>query len=420
MSLCGSSFSEEAKTANWPQWRGPGRDAVSPDTGLLQSWEAAKPRLLWMAEGLGKGFASVSVADGVVYSTGNSDGAQVVVAVNAADGKIKWSTPITEETPKHGYEGSRSTPAIDGDRCYVVASSGAIVCLDTADGKVVWRKEFKSQWQGRMMSGWGFAESPLVDGDLVLCTPGGKDATIVALKKLTGEQVWAAAVPEFEGAASRSGAAYSSIVISNACGVKQYVQLLGSGVVGVRASDGKFLWGYGGVANRTANIPTAIVDGDHVFASTGYGAGAALLKLSASDDGVDAEEVYFLNGKTFQNHHGGMVQVGDYIYCGHGHNNGFPACLNWKTGKLAWGGDIRGIGKGSAAVVYADGNVMFRYQSGEVALIEANPKEYVLKGSFMPEYQESRSWSHPVVINGKLYLREQNKLMCYDATPPGE
>jgi outer membrane protein assembly factor BamB len=409
-------LAEEAAQDAWTGWRGPGRNGISPDTGLLRDWDATPPRLLWMAEGCGKGYAGVSVADGRIYTTGNLPEGQAVIALDAADGSVIWRQPVTDAPPRHGYDGSRCTPTINGDRLYVVASNGEIVCLRAADGEILWSKDFRKEWSGRMMSGWGFSECPLVDGDLVLCTPGGEDATIVALDKMTGDEVWRCAVPEFEGAGKR-GAGYSSIVISHGGGVKQYVQLLGAGVVGVRASDGKFLWGYGGVANGTANIPTCLVEGDYVFCSTGYRAGSALLKLTADGQGgVSAEEVYYLNGSQLQNHHGGMVLIDGYVYCGHGHNNGFPICVNLETGEIAWGGDERGPGSGSAAVTAADGLLVFRYQSGEVALIEATPGEYRLRGVLTPAYQEGRSWAHPVIIGGKLYLREQDKLMCYDVT----
>lgn len=405
-----------ASPSDWPQWRGPNRDGRSAATGLLERWDEAPP-LLWQSEGVGAGYASVSIAEGRIYTTGNFSDGQSVVAADATDGRVLWRTPITDRSPRHGYEGSRSTPTVDGDRLYVVASSGRIVCLAAADGKILWSKDFSKEWNGQMMSGWGFSESPLVDGPWVVCTPGGKEAMIVALDKMTGEQVWASAAPDLPGnAQGRDGAGYSSLVISHGGGVKQYVQVVGRGVLGVRAADGKLLWTYNDVANRTANIPTPIVSGDYVFASTGYGAGAALLRLAKDGDGVKAEEVYFLSGDKFQNHHGGMVLVGDYLYAGHGHNNGFPTCLEFKTGKIVWGGKQRGPGRGSAAVVYADGDLIFRYQSGEVALIEATPEEYRLKGVFMPAYQQDNSWAHPVVVGKRLYLREQDKLMCYDLT----
>ena len=374
-----------------------------------------------MTDGFGEGYASVTIAEGTLFTTGNFRDGQAVLAVDADTGKVLWKTPLTESAPKHGYGGSRCAPSVDGDHLYVVTSDGAIHCVQREGGDVVWSKNFKTEWNGRMMSGWGYSESPLVDGDWVLCTPGGKDAMIVALDKKTGEEVWAAAVPNFgtgktrKGDTIKMGAGYASIVVSNGGGVKQYVTLVGQGVIGIRAEDGKFLWGYEDVANKTANIPTPICEGDYVFASSGYGTGAALLKLSSDGaGGVTAEEQYFLDSKKLQNHHGGMVMIGDYIYCGHNHNSGFPICVEWKTGDIKW--MDRGPGSGSAAVLYADGNLVYRYQNGVVALIEATPEAYKLKGKFEPEYQEGKTWAHPVIVDGKMYLREQDKLMCYDVS----
>ena len=277
---------------------------------------------------------------------------------------------------------------------YGVGRDGASVCLNVADGKLLWSKNLASDFGGRMMSMWGFSESPLVDGDRLLCTPGGKDAMIVALDKKTGKTIWQAHAPADLGPSGTDGAGYSSIVVSNGGGVKQYVQIVGRGVVSVRADDGKFLWNYNRVANATANIPTPLVKDDYVFASTGYQAGAALLQLSKTADGVAAKEVYFLNGGKMQNHHGGMVLVGDYVYCGKGQNSGFPVCMELKTGKFAWEGG-RGPGTGSAAVMEADGNLYFRYQDGTVALIAANPKQYVLKGTFKSSAKNGQAGGIP-------------------------
>ena len=403
-----------ARADDWPQWRGPNRDGTSAETGLIQDWTENPPQLVWMIDGLGRGYASVSVVDGRLYTTGNFDGGQGVVAVDASSGEVLWRKTITAEVPGHKYEGSRCTPTVDGDRLYVVTSDGEIACLNAADGEIIWKREFQKDWQGRMMSGWGFSESPLVDGDGVLCTPGGRDAMLVCLDKQTGEEVWRAAVPEFQGSGGKQGAGYSSIVATEAAGVRQYVQLVGAGVIGVRADDGKFLWGYGRVANGTANIPTPIVTGDYVFASTGYKTGAALLKLSPDGEGIKADEVYFLSADTFQNHHGQMILHDGFIYAGNQHGNGFPICLELETGNVAWGGKIRGPGGGSAAITLVDEQLIFRYQDGTLALIEATPDEYRLHGTIQPEFQEDRSWAHPVVSGGLLFLREQDKLMCYD------
>lgn len=398
--------------AEWPQWRGPNRDGMSTDNGLLKDWTAHPPRLLWTADGMGGGYASVTVAGGRVYTTGNQKDGQAVICLDSSNGKTIWKKNITNIVPKHGYDGSRCSPSIDGDRLYAISSDGKIACFKTADGSEIWSKDFKAEWKGKMMSGWGFSESPLVDGDWVLCTPGSADAMIVALDKFTGNEIWRSKVPSGGG---KDGAAYSSVVVSNGGGVKQYVQLIGRGVIGVRASDGKFLWEYEQVANKTANIPTPIVSGDYVFASTGYGAGACLLKLVKDGDGVKCEEQYFLPGDKAQNHHGQMVLKDGYVYFGHKHGQGFPICVELKSGKIAWVVTQRGPGSGSAAICYADGNLIFRYQSGEVALVEATPASYKLKGSFKPDFVgKDPCWAQPVITGGCMYLRDQDKLMCYD------
>ncbi len=184
-------------------------------------------------------------------------------------------------------------------------------------------------------------------------------------------------------------------------------------LAGVSAADGKLLWTYNRVANGTANIPTPIVKGDYVFCSSGYGTGAGLLKLVKDGSGVKALEQYFLEASELQNHHGGMVLVGDYVYCGHGHNQGFPICVEMLSGKITWEPG-RGPGKESAAITCADGHLYFRYQDGVMALIEATPDKYVLKGSFQLPSLNGPSWPHPVVAGGRLYLRDQDTLLCYD------
>lgn len=401
------------------QFRGNDRDGKSRETGLWRKIADQAPELEWMSEGIGRGYASVSVIGDRIYTTGNTGQGQAVFALSAADaGKVVWSTPITSEDPKHDYKGSRSTPTIDGDRLYVVGSAGSIVCLNTADGKQVWSRDFKD-WGGKLMTGWGYSESPLVDGDRVLCTPGGKEGMLVALNKQTGETIWAATLPDYgpergrNGSGLKDGAGYSSAMISSGGGVKQYVQLVGRGVIGVRASDGKLLWRYSGAANGTANIPTVLIDGDFVFCSTGYNTGSALLKLTADgQDQVTMAPVYELSGKQMQNKHGGMVLVDGYIYCGDGDGSGDPICIRMADGKTAWG-PIREARDSESSVCYADGAVIFRRAKGRVLIVEATPEKFNLIASFQPAFQEDHSWSYPVISGGKLYLREQDKLMCY-------
>jgi outer membrane protein assembly factor BamB len=390
-------------SGDWPQWRGPNRDALSTETGLLRQWDSPGPPLEWKASGLGRGYSSIALADGRIYTMGDRGNQQFVIGLDARNGRELWATAVGKPWNDGG---PRCTPTVDGDMVYAITPVGDLVCLDARTGKGIWTKNFARDFQGRMMSGWGYCESPLIEGPNLICSPGGDAATIVALNKKTGKPVWSCAVPDC------GGAAYSSAVISEAGGIKQYVQLVGRGIVGVAAKDGKLLWNYKRVANGTANIPTPIVQDDYIFCSTGYQTGAALLKLEKRGSGINAREVYFLPSNKLQNHHGGMVLIGDHVYCGHGHNNGFPICVEMATGNIAWS-QGRGPGRGSAAIVAADGHLYFRYENGLMALIEATPEGYREKGTFQIPDSSAPSWPHPVIAFGKLYLREQDALLCY-------
>jgi outer membrane protein assembly factor BamB len=301
---------------------------------------------------------------------------------------------------------------VDDGQVFAVTTDGDVVCLQALSGREQWRRSFTRDFGGRMMSSWMFSESPLVDGDRVIVTPGGGGAMLVALDRQTGRDVWRATVPRL-GTNGNDGAAYASAMISNGGGVKHYVQLLGRGLVGIRASDGAFLWGYNRVANDIANISTPLVSGNFVFASTGYSTGAAMLELSADGKGgVAARERYFLNAGVLQNHHGGFVLIDGIVYGGNGHNNGFPFALELATGQMRWE-RTRGAGTGSAAVTAADGRLYFRYQDGTMALIPADPGNYAVTSTFTIPNVRNPSWSHPVISGGRLYLREQDALYAY-------
>lgn len=405
-----------AAADDWPQWRGPQRDGKSTEKGLLQSWPAGGPPLAFKATGIGAGFSTVAVAGGKIFTLGDLGERQYLLALEEKSGKMLWKSDIGPAW-KDEFLGPRSTPAVDGGRVFALSTEGELHCLETGGGKLLWKRSLPEDFGGGLMKAqgtvtWKFAESPLVDGEQVIVTPGGRGAAMVALDKKSGREIWRAAIPEL-GPAGTDGGAYASAVISQGAGVRQYVQLIGRGLIGIEAKTGKFLWGYNKVANNVANIPTALVDGDYVFASTGYGTGAALLKLGREGAGVSAQEVYFLPGNTFQNHHGGMILHEGYVYAGSGHNKGLPVALELKTGKAAWGPE-RNDGNGSAAVAFADGRLYFRYQNGKVILIEASPAGYKEAGSFEIPGVEHPSWPHPVIAGGRLYLREQDTLYAYD------
>ncbi len=395
--------------ADIQQWRGPNRDGIFPATGLLKQWPQEGPALAWKATGLGRGMASVSVAGGKIYTMGGRKGGQFIVALDAATQKEVWAAKLCDK----GGE-PRCTPTVDGALVYALSSEGDLVCVSATDGSEVWRKSFTADFGNAPKPTWQFSESPFVDGDKLIVVPGSAEAVVAALNKKTGEILWkTAATLEGKG---HNGAGYTGVVVSNAAGIRQYVTLVGKGAIGVDAQSGKLLWQYNRVANGTAVIPTPLVWEDYVFVSSGYGTGSALLKIAkgAGTDGspVTAEEQYFLNASTFQNHHGGMVRIGDHIYAGKGHNNGFPICLEWKTGKVVWQQE-RGPGKESAAVIAADGNLYFRYQDGIMALIEASPAGYSEKGTFKLATVNGPSWPHPAIHDGKLYVRDQDVLLCY-------
>ncbi|HLY17177.1 MAG TPA: PQQ-binding-like beta-propeller repeat protein [Bryobacteraceae bacterium] len=404
-----------ANSSDWPGWRGPHRDDLSSEQGLLKQWHAGGPPLAWQVHGLGAGFSSVAISGDRIYTMGDRADGQYVLALNLADGKTVWATRIGEAWEDANAPGPRGTPTVDGDAIFAIGTDGEVVSLEAATGRMRWQKSMVRDYNGKMMSDWKFSESPLVDGDRLIFTPGSFGALLAAVDKRSGKEIWRAEGGARVGNAGSNGAGYSSMVISEGAGVRQYVQLAGRGLFGVNAENGKILWSYNRIANDVANIPTPVVKGDYVFASTGYGTGSVLLKLERSGDGVAAKEVYFLDAKTFQNHHGGFVLLGDYIYGGQGHNNGFPICLEFLSGKVRWGGDIRPEGSsGSAAVAYADGHLYFRYQNGVMKLIEATPEGYKETGTFHIPGVKLPSWSHPVILDGKLYLREQDTLLCYN------
>jgi len=340
----------------------------------------------------------------------DSEKAQCVLAYDLNTHQRIWATKVG---PTHSDGGPRCTPTIDDGLVYAIGTSGDLVCLDAKTRNMRWSKNLEKDFEGKN-PGWKYSESPLIDGEKLLCTPGDRDAVMVALDKKTGELIWKCSMPDI-GRKGKDEAGYSSIVVSKACGIRQYVQLTNKGLIGVDAKDGKFLWGYNKIANSVANIPTPIVFGNFVFCSTAYNTGSALLELAASGDGVEAKEIYFLKANTLQNHHGGLVRVGDYIYGGHGHGKGAPTCIETKTGKVMW--QAKQPGGGSAAVLYADGNLYFRYEDNTMALIEVNPQNYNLISTFKLPKKPGMSgpgWSHLVIVDGRLYVRHSDVLLVYD------
>ena len=395
----------------WPTFRGAQRTATSPDTGLLTAWPEGGPKLLWESAGAGRGYSSLAIVDGRIYTLGDApstaeDEDEYLLCFSQADGQPLWKTKTGPawNSGQSNWQSSRSTPTVDGNRVYVLTPHGELICCDTS-GQEQWRKQLKEDFQGNKADGWGYSESVSIDGDKLVCTPGGEKNTMVALDKQSGEMLWSSQRP------GDRGAGHASIVVAEVGGTRVYVQSTGSGAMGVRASDGKLLWTFD-IDQTTAVIPTPIVRGDLVFYTAGYGRGGALLKQVPAGGGeVKAEEVYPL-AKELANKHGGVVLVGDYLY-GDSEDQGTPYCAELLTGKILW--KSRGSGRGSASVVAADEHVYFRYADGTMTLVKASPDAFEEVGSFtVPGSGERPSWSHPVILGGKLYLREGDKLLCYE------
>ena len=390
-----------ADSVAWPRWRGIKNDGVSIETGLLPEWDGT-PEVVWSARGLGRGYSSVVFANDRIYTMGKKQTVNLI-CLSAEDGSLIWETPVGSGSDPN------CTPTVDlqSQLVYGLSHAGDFLCADAKTGREVWRKNFQRDFGGRMMSGWGYSESPLIDGERIILTPGGDRAVMAALNKRTGEMIWTTPMQQ-------ASAGYSSPVISEAGGIRQYVTLVGKGLIGVAADDGRPLWHYERIANSTANVPTPIVKGNYVFGSSGYGdGGTALLELSRQGRGIQVKEVYYKRNNEYQNHHGGMVLIGDHIYMGEGHNKGFPICIDMRSGKVVWGPE-RGPGNGSAALVAADGRLYFRYENAVMALVAASPRGYELKGSFKIKSNNGKSWAHPVIVDKKLYLRDQDELHCYD------
>ena len=388
-----------ANNFDWPQWRGPDRTHVSQESGLLKTWPEAGPRRVWLYENAGSGYSGPAVSKGKLFTLGTRGGNEILLVLDATTGKEVLTAKIGAILDNDWGDGPRGTPTVDGDRVYAMSGRGDLICMKIADGSILWRTSMEKL--GGERPKWGYTESVLIDGQQVVCTPGGSDGAVAALDKLTGKLRWQS--KEFTDPAH-----YSSIVPAQIQGAAQYVQRTEKSVVGISPRDGKLLWETS-FPGRTAVIPTPIVRGDDVYVTAGYGAGCKLVRIG---QGNKVTLVY--ENKVMKNHHGGTVLVGDYIY-GYSDENGW-ICQDFNTGEAVW--KHKGLGKG--AIGYADGMLYcVEESSGNVVLAEASPKEWREKGRFKLNPQtkirsaRGRIWSHPVISNGKLYLRDQDLIYCY-------
>jgi outer membrane protein assembly factor BamB len=399
------SLASTGIAADWPQWRGPERSGISRETGLLKEWPSEGPKLVWQAKEIGDGYSTPAVVGDRLYLISNKGmDDEFVQVISVTDGKQLWSSHIGKVGPNNGpqYPGSRSTPTLDGELLFALGSDGDLACLEANTGRLRWHKNLRAVYGGQPGT-WAYSESPLVDDDAVVCTPGGKDATLVALDKMTGDMIWKSAVP------GGDQAAYASIVAVNVAGRKQYVQFVQKGLVGVDAKSGEFLWRYGKTAEGSpANIPTPVVHGDYIYSAAGR-SGGGLVELKVTTAGIEANQVYFT--PKLPTSIGGAVEVDGYLY---GTNGQGLMCAAFMTGESKW--QDRGVGAG--AVCFAEGRLYVHGEKGDVALVEATPEAYREKGRFTPPDQpargKSQAWAYPVVANGRLYIRDLGSLWCYD------
>ncbi|OGV56601.1 MAG: hypothetical protein A2X45_15345 [Lentisphaerae bacterium GWF2_50_93] len=394
------AFSSVQAQNDWPQWRGPDRNDLSKEKGLLKEWPANGPELKWKATDLGAGFSGVSVVKGKIFTMGDIDGACQLMAFAEDTGKKLWSTKVGAVGGGGGYPGPRCSPAVEGESVIALGQFGDLVCAEVATGKEVWRKNLVKDFGGKLPK-WGYAESPLVDDGKVFCTPGGKEGSIVALDAKTGATLW-------RSKDYTDDPHYTSLILETISGQKQLIHLSPANVVGVDIKDGKLLW-KAAREGKTAVVPTPVYADNQVFVTSGYGVGCTAFKITKDANGFKAEQVYA--NKDMVDHHGGVILLDGYVY-GHSDSKGW-VCMDFKTGQVAWAN--KGVGKG--AIGYADGNFYIRGEGGKgtIALIEANPKAYTEKGRFdQVDRSDKNSWPHPVIANGRLYIRDQGVLLCYD------
>jgi outer membrane protein assembly factor BamB len=377
--------------ADWPQWRGPNRDGISTETGLLTSWPSGGPRVVWRIKGLGVGYSSFSIVNGRMYTQGQRGNQEFVIALDVKTGNKVWETPTSRNFENDRGSGPRGTPTFDNGKLYAMTGEGTVVCLDAATGKILWQMDSVKKF-GATIPHWGYSESPLIDGDRVIVMPGGRGASLVSLDKRTGELQWKTG-DDYAG--------YSSAILADVNGSKQVIALSGLSAFGVQESTGELLWRYGKIANNVANIATPIYKDGAVFLSTAYDTGCALLKLNPKG----MQEVYF--NRDMMNHYSSSVLVDGTLY---GYTNALLSAMDFKTGKQLW--KNRSVGKGS--VTYADKHLYAIGEDGMVGLIDADRDSYREVSRF--EYQKGSlpSWSPLVISDGRMYLRDQDNLTSYD------
>jgi len=400
--LFSTSLALQSQGADWPQFRGADRTGISTEQGLLKKWPAKGPKVHWLYKDAGLGYSGPSIVKGTVYLKSGYEDGSYLIALDEKTGKRKWDAKIGGIFDERRGDGPRSTPTVADGHVYALGGRGDLVCVNADTGEEVWRKSLTKDLGGEIPK-WGYCESVLVDGNAVICTPGEDQGAIAALDAKTGKVLW-------QAKEVTDSAQYASVVPTTINGQHQYIQVFQRQLVGVSAKDGKLLWS-ADWSGRTAVVPTPIVKGNVVYVSSGYGVGSMAVEIG-KDNSV--KELY--RNKIMKNHHGGVILVDDHLY-GYSDARGW-ICQNFKTGEVVWSYE-EDLGKG--AIGCADGMLYcVDENNGTIALAEASPKGWKESGRFKLDPQsEIRSssgkvWTHPVIANGKLYLRDQDLFFCFD------
>ncbi len=367
---------------------------------MLASWPAGGPPRVWTSSEIGRGYSSIAVARGRVYTTGSIGADEFLFALDASDGGEVWRfrTGDTYENERGG--GPRSTPTVDGDRVFVLGASGELWAV-SVEGRALWHLPILETFQVSNLA-WGLSESPIVEGGKVIIATGSAGGSVVAFDRDSGAIVW-----QSKGLVEAPG--YASAIAVTVGGVRQIVHSLAEHVVGIRARDGELLWSYAGASNPWSNCTTPIFRDDRVFVTSAYDTGGALLKLTSTRDQTDAAEVWFT--RDLMNHHGGVVLVDRFLY---GFSKSVLTCLDFATGELQW--KDRSVGNGS--VIAADGMLYVLSQRGRVALVRTTPESYQEVSRFELEPDENPRWAHPAIADGRLYIRDGDRIHCYGVKGP--
>jgi outer membrane protein assembly factor BamB len=391
-----------AQNKDWPSFHGADRTNKSTETGLLKTWPANGPALLWTITDLGEGYSSVSSGDGLLYIAGK-DMNQTNLFCFDLSGKLVWKKAngkawTTTLSWASAYNGARSTPTYDKGVVYHLGEAGRLTAYEAKTGKEIWTKELAKEFEAEIPE-YGYSESVLIDGNKLFVKPAGKKGYQVCLDKRTGETVWTNS--------SISGTiGYNSSVIDEYGGYRQLVSASSDCFYGIDTNTGKLLWKIDFVNQRELNLTDAVCFNEYVFLTSGYGKGSMLVRLSKSSAGMNAEKVW--QSELMDNHHGGVILHNGYVY-GSGSNARGWFCLDFLTGKQIW----KTEGKGS--LTYADGMLYLLDERGTMRLVKATPEKYEKTGEFkVPRGGESMFWAHPVVCGNRLYIRHGDKLFAYD------